>query len=239
MPPMSRPRSRQYKATPFPKGRSTLRRSYANYGLTQAGRKIKATTQVVPLRTNRTGELKVVDLAPANYVMDSVGTVTALNLTATGDDNSSRDGRQITVRSCQIRGYVSPVDDLTTDTLCRWLLVWDKQPNGALAAVTDILASASSLAMTNLNNRERFVILRDKQYAVGKTNNTATQAVANSPNNYDVNEYVKINAITTYSQTIGTIAAVSTGALLLVTIGFGAVGGGGQLGASTRVRFTE
>lgn len=189
---------------------------------------------------NNNTELKYIDVAAASYVMDTTGTVTALNLVAVGDDNTTRDGRQIQIKSCHIRGYVSPVDDITTDGLGRWMLVWDAQPNsGVIATIALILAAATSISGTNLDNRERFTILRDKQFALGKTVNTATQAVSNCPNMYEVNEYVKMDHKSTFSGTTAVIGVVATGALLLVTIGSNAAGACGQLTATSRVRFSD
>jgi len=218
------------------------RRSAFRAPITSAARKIVNVGGTLATRgwNNRGGELKYTDLASATYACDTTGSVTALNLTAVGDDNTTRDGRQIVVTSAHIRGFIAPVDDITNDNLSRWLLVWDKQPNsGTIAAITDILVASTATSSTNLNNRERFVILRDKQYAVGKTLNTATQAVSNCPNMYEVNEYVKINARTTYSGTTAAIGSVATGALLMVTIGTATAGTGGLLTACTRVRFTD
>jgi len=172
--------------------------------------------------------------------MDTSGVVTAINLTAVGDDNTTRDGRQINVVSCHIRGGVSPVDTETSDSFGRWLLVWDKQPNsGAIATIAQILTTTSSYANTNLDNRERFVILRDKEYQIGGTSRVATQAYSNCPNQYAVNEFVKIGCKTTYSGTTAVIGSIATGALLLVTIGSTAIGTGGTLLANTRVRFSD
>lgn len=209
--------------------------------VTRAAQKIQNVGgAVIPRRSyNRNGELKYVDIASTVYACDTTGSVTALNLTAVGDDNTTRDGRQIIVTSCHIRGLITNQDASTATSLARWLLVWDKQPNGAIATIANILAAATSISSTNLNNRERFVILRDKQYGVGQIDTTATQTYTIAPGVHECNEYVKINARTTYGGTAADIASVATGALLLVTIGNQAAASGAQLTAATRVRFTD
>lgn len=207
---------------------------------TAAGKKILNVGGTLALRGwgNSGGELKYVDLASAAYACDTTGSVTALNLTAVGDDNTTRDGRQITVTSCHIRGAIQRQDDSTTENLARWMLVWDKQPNsGTIATITQILSASTSMSSTNLDNRERFVILRDKQYAIGSCQVTTT--VQGSPTTCDVNEYVKINCRTTYSGTTAAIGSVATGALLLVTIGQKAAADAHNLQCTTRVRFTD
>jgi len=190
---------------------------------------------------NNNSELKYVDVAASNYAADTTGTVTCLNLTAVGDDNTTRDGRQICNRSIHIQGHLAPTDTTTTDCFSRMLIVWDAQPNsGTIAAITDILTSSTSLAFTNLNNRERFTILRDCRYAQGAQNNTATQAYSNGSNNYVINEFINLKDIkTTYSGTTAVIGSVATGALLMVTIGNVAANNGGTFFVNTRLRFTD
>lgn len=189
------------------------------------------------------GELKTVDLDTANYQFDTTGSVTPLNLIAQGTDNTTREGRQVVITSCHIRALIQPTQAASQPSLCRWLLVWDKQPNGALATVANILKQdsgsvSSSQNPLNLDNRERFIVLRDKGYSTGNQNLTATTAVADSTTYY-VNEYVKINAKTTFSGTTAAIGSIATGALLLVTIGNRASPNAYLLGAGTRTRFTD
>lgn len=186
------------------------------------------------------GELKYKDLTGATYAGDTTGTVTALNLVAVGDDNTDRDGRQVHLHSVHIQGVVRPVDAQSGANFSRLMLIWDSQPNGALPSITDILVSSTSLSGTNLNNRERFTILRDKRYEVGGVSDTATQSYTISPGMHVINEYVKLKGIkTTYSGTTATIGSVSTGALLMVTISNLAAGLGSAFDLSTRVRFYD
>lgn len=191
---------------------------------------------------NNNAELKYTDIAQADYAADTTGNVTALNLTAVGDDNTSRDGRQICNRSIHIQGMVLPGSTTATSAnLSRIILVWDSQPNsGTIALITDILTASTSIAPTNLNNRERFTILRDLRFAQGSYNNTATQAVSNGNNTYGVNEFVTLKDIkTTYSGTTAAIGSVATGALLMVTIGSQPGALGGIVRVTTRLRFTD
>lgn len=193
----------------------------------------------IPRRGIQT-ELKVADTASTVFACDTTGSVTALNLTAVGDDNTNRDGRQIVVKSCQIKGIFRPQDNVTGSNLARVLLVWDSQPSsGAIATVTDIMNAATSVAPTNLNNRERFTILRDFQAPLGPTQDTATQAFAGALTVQDLDWYVKINRVSTYSGTTAVIASVATGALLLVTLGSQGAGAGSDLVAYARVRFSD
>lgn len=186
------------------------------------------------------GELKYLDIASAGYVADTTGSVTCLNLTAVGDDNTNRDGRQIINKSIHIQGLLQPSDDSTSPNLSRMLIVWDSQPNGAIATITDILVASTSVSSTNLNNRERFRILKDLRLSQGKVDTTATSTFSNSDNTYCVNEFIKLNDLkTTYSGTTAVIASIATGALLMVTIGSVAAAAGGTFGVTTRLRFAD
>lgn len=189
---------------------------------------------------NNNGELKYLDTG-ISAGMNSTGSVTALNLLAVGDDNTTRDGRQITAKSVHIQGFIQPEDQTVNSQLVRWLLVWDSQPNSStIAAIGDILVTATSISHTNLNNRERFTILRDQRFAVGFVSNVATQAYAVGPGVHVVNEFVPLKELkTTYSGTTAVIGAIATGALLLVLVGTEAGGTAATFNGQARLRFFD
>lgn len=183
-------------------------------------------------------ELKYVDVASANYTADTTGTVTALNLIAVGDDNTTRDGRQVTIKSVNIKGRLGPETTAQASAKCRLLLVWDNAANGALAAVGDILTSASAQAFPLVNNQQRFTILYDRSWTLGGQDTTTANATwIQAPVTFDVNAYKTLNAVTQYNGTAAAITSVQNGALLLVTVGDASAGGVFVL--STRVRFQD
>jgi len=186
-------------------------------------------------------ELKYVDTASANYACDTTGSVTCLNLLAVGDDNTSRDGRQVTIKSVQIRGYLYPTDPNTAPHLCRVLLVWDNASNsGTIATVAQILESATSMAFPNVNNANRFTILHDHVIPQGTLQTTATQTY-NAAVVPDLGFYKRIDQVTQYSGTTAAIGSIQNGALLLVTVGDMTSGStnGSIATISARVRFTD
>jgi len=185
-------------------------------------------------------ELKYVDLASASYVSDTTGTVTLLNGIAVGDDNTSRDGRQVTIKSVQVRGILQPVDAGTSPGKSRLLLVWDNAANsGAIATVAQILSASTANSFPLIDNAQRFTILHDESNSLGGYDQTATQAVAGSPTVVDINIYKRVNAVTQYSGTAATIGSIQNGALLMVTIGTNVANNGGTFVVATRVRFTD
>jgi len=186
-------------------------------------------------------ELKYADIAAASYVCDTTGSVTLLNGIAVGDDNTSRDGRQITMKSVQLCGRVNNVDDTANDTLARVMLVWDNANNSAAAlpAITDILSASTSESFPKIDNAQRFTILYDGRFAVGAKSAAVDAAVAGSPTVHLLSVYKKINQVSQYSGTTNTIGSIQNGSLLLVTIGDQAAGAGGSATLAARIRFTD
>jgi len=185
-------------------------------------------------------ELKYVDIASAGYAGDTTGSVTALNLLAVGDDNTSRDGRQVCIKSVQVRGSVFPQDPSTQPTMVRLLLVWDNAVNsGAIATVAQILSAAHSNSFPLIDNANRFTILSDQQFCVGGFSTVATQSYAGSPMILPVSIYKKLNLVTQYSGTTAAIGSIQNGGLLMVTIGDQPAAAGAAFSLATRVRFTD
>lgn len=98
-------------------------------------------------------------------------------------------------------------------------LVWDRQPNKALAAITDVLDSANSLSFPKRENAQRFKII--KQWRGTFAGNITTPA--GDTVEVDVDEYVKlppecVSSFTT-ADTTGVIGDIITGALLFISVG--------------------
>lgn len=184
-------------------------------------------------------EKKVSDLAYATYVCNTTGTVTLLNGIAAGTDFNQRIGRRIRITDVMIQGILAPEDLTTDDCYCTIMLIHDSQPNQALATIADIFSQANGTSFLNLNNRDRFKVLSTDRLTVGARSNTATVALAASPGTQPINRYIKTDILTTFDAATGTIADITSGAVLLVTLGDEPAGTAGAYFASTRVRFTD
>lgn len=185
-------------------------------------------------------ELKYVDLASATYACDTTGTVTALNLIAVGDDNTTRDGRQVNIKSVQLHGYIAPVDANTTPHKARVMLVWDNAVNsGTIATIAQIMTAVTGNAFPLIDNAQRFTVLVDRTFTCGAVSDTATQAFSQNPVTFDVEIYKKMNCVTQYSNTTAAIGSIQNGGLLLVTFGSNANATASNLVAATRVRFVD
>lgn len=114
-----------------------------------------------------------------------------------GTGRSERIGRKVHFKSLLMRFNIS-----TTATIgsYRLLVVYDKQANGAVPAITDILVSTAALAPMNLNNADRFVILFDCLINIQDIN---LQSV-----------YRKINMERMHSGTTSAITDVTSGSFL-------------------------
>jgi len=191
---------------------------------------------VVPLAsrgyTPNTEELKVFDTVLSAYQMNTTGTITPVFIPQLGSDMNQRIGRKCVLKSVYLRGY-SFIQGAFSDPIAsgvsapvqlnRLMFVWDTQPNGAVPAMTDILTTSSSASQLNINNRDRFKILMDKQWIQGPFiyNTGATVAVAEGQNvGTPLKKYKRLNLETIFGSTsTGAIADITSGALLVVTIG--------------------
>lgn len=211
---------------------------------------------MVPLRSGgyrqNTQEKKVYDIASATYQVNTTGNVTALCTPILGTDFTQRIGRKICLKSCYIRGIVRTEGSATAaasaagpSQLVRLMLVMDLQPNATLATITQILNTADPTSQLNLDNRDRFKILKDKQWALDPYmySTVATQSLASaSGQSRPLKVYKKLNTEVLFNATNGgTFADIITGNLLMVWIGSTAAGTNtdGNAVVSTRVRFSD
>lgn len=214
--------------------RATLMRANRMAAVPGAFRRNRAVKGAIKARK----ELKYVD-TNTNCSFDTTGTVACLNLLAVGDDNTNRDGRQVTIKSVALRGTASPYDASVAGSMIRYMLVWDNAANGALATVAQILATSTAIAFPLVDNANRFTILKDVRVPGFPYQTTATQALVGGDGIQMVDCYLKMDNVTQYVNTTAVIGSIQNGALLLVTLGsnvqadsyFGAV--------NARVRFTD
>lgn len=192
-------------------------------------------------------ERKVNDISVATYQVHTTSTPTLLCLPVTGSDFNQRIGRKITIKSVYIRGRVGIQSGFGISTAdspsqqARFLIFADLQPNGAAPAVTDLLVSADPASQLNLNNRDRFVILSDKEYAFDPYSKTAAAGGQNGHSIANVKVYKKLNMEVIFNAVNGgSIADIQSGALYMLWLGSEA-SGAQDINAilSTRVRYTD
>nr|QXP07719.1 MAG: putative capsid protein [Arizlama virus] len=210
---------------------------------TAAARRRRVQRSTINQRTSgfvgSAGDAKFVDVAAGNYVLDTTGTITHVSIVPTGTTVNSRDGKAFRATSLNVRGYMTNGATAATNH-CVILYVWDRQPNKALAAITDVLDAASPIAQNKRENASRFVVIRRFDHILtGKSDGTT---VSDYAANFD--HYIKLPrdcvASCTAADTTGEIGNRITGALLQITIGNTAAGtAAATLSNSMRLNFVD
>ena len=195
-------------------------------------------------------ERKVIDINTTQYAIESTGTqLQLLNGCVPGSQNFNRIGRKIFMRSLQIRGAINLTDTTAgTNVVCRMVIVYDKQSNGSAPTWANIMTSqnisgttsSDVFAMVNLDNRDRFVIIRDQLYIPGAIDNTATQTYAMGPGTIVLNEYIPLKLETLYNGgSAGTIGDITSGSLYCFWIANANNSFGVTANVAFRVRFED
>lgn len=137
----------------------------------------------------------------------------------------ARIGRKIFMTSLSMKLLVPSVPG-------RIIVVYDRQANGTIPLVGTYLKSDNVASLTNLVNKERFVVLMDEWYPKPNDNGYAVGGVI------PVSYYRKINLEALYQDaTIGNNVVPTTGSILIAYANTGATAV--AVTGNTRVRFTD
>lgn len=210
--------------------------------------------KAVPYESKTAVEKKAVDLARFNYGLNTTTSVVLLNGLTIGANAYQRIGRKVLNKSIHVRGDVSwfQAGSAATDFM-RILLVYDKQSDGAAPTFAQVIQSVAAGGGTasgaaeffNLDNVDRFVVLRDFKYKVdtGGAGSTLVQTGgAQTECKWIIDEHVKADLPTIYSATsnAGTVADILSGGIFLLGSGLlTAANASYQYNVSTRVRFVD
>jgi len=186
-------------------------------------------------------EKKVIGTNVQHTGLVNTGVITLINGVAQGDDFNQREGRQITVKSVQVRGFFDRIA-LTDQQAahCRLLVLMDQQANGAAPTMADILEQATEpLSFMNLNNRERFKVLADVQTILGLQDATNGWSTTTQGDNayFDIWKPVSFN--TTFGGTGATAASIQKNAIYVVVMSDDVVNTISRCNWTARVRFTD
>lgn len=137
-------------------------------------------------------EFKVKNTTNPAYTPDSSGQVVQLTDIDQGDSSSTRDGGQVKLKSIEAKWHILKHASATY-TMVR--LIWFIDLIGTNAdppTVDELLSASNTYTPRNLNNKHRFLILKDYRVALGDVT-------------VKVGEWFKkVNAIATYSTSNGT-----------------------------------
>ena len=190
----------------------------------------------IPGKLFSTGkEIKAIDVA-VSQKFQALGLVKLMNGIQTGSGYFNRVGSKVELKSIQIKAYISILATSTQD-FGRVLLVYDRQTNGAAPSYSDLIQGRqqdgltltnNSFDMVNLDNRDRFVILRDKCFFLSSETYTAGVITNVFPQPTDkemvIDWYVKLKGLTTHFKSTTnpcTSVDINTGALYLVNVSGG------------------
>jgi len=178
-------------------------------------------------------EKKWVDLTVASTVVPTGGSIAlfttagSLNVIAQGTGESQRVGRKVNIKNLYLHGtLLLPSSNLITsscDTF-RLIVFIDKQCNGLIAQVTDILTTAEVNSFRNLANQERFIILKDKMYDINATT-VVNATTTTGDQQYHIKMYKKLDLPIEYSGVNGTIGETKSNCLVMLCISEGGVVG--------------
>lgn len=181
-------------------------------------------------------EIKYVDNAATDDNFQLVGGTPwiLVNGIVQGAGNNQRIGNKVSLKALRMKGQII---NLATalQTYGRLLVIYDKQPNGALptyAAVMQTRDSAGAATSTafsdpNFDNKERFTILRDTTIVFPSVTNTLgvltnvgfDQQSKSDINIFNVDMYIKLKGLhTAYTGATAGIADISTGSLLFAVM---------------------
>ena len=143
-----------------------------------------------------------------------------------GTSSFTRLGHKIRNTGNRIKGHFFADFNGPRAAIVGYSWVWDKSPNLALPAVSDIFTIDASkgydMANTLLvdDNSDRFKVLRSVRKTISKTMSSSVQSMGNEDNIILIDDYLKLPAscVTTYvkGNATGGIGNVQTGALYLI-----------------------
>ncbi len=197
----------------MPRGKPSRYTKYKKYGMTTLNVANKALN--IALKTKRliNVEYKFKDTQHTPGVgITQAGIVQDLVTLAQGTTVSTREGDQVKFVSLYLN-YFGDMSASATASTVRVVIVHDKQPNGATATNSQIFDDATVndliISPKNLGNKFRFKILYNKLH----------QMSINGNQNFRGSKYIKLNMLTRYSGSAGTIADITTNNIQLWFIG--------------------
>jgi len=166
-------------------------------------------------------ELKYFDTA-VNFSFDTTGEIPAtgqLALIPQGDTATTRDGRQATIKSIQIRGDLNfvPAANAVAAGSTHLYLVQDRQCNGALAGIDDVFRNVGtpiSMRFRNLANSQRFRILKRCEYVL--KNSYEVTGVAFGGLYARDSGFINLNVPFEFSGSTGSISEIKTNNLFML-----------------------
>jgi len=189
-------------------------------------------------REIKTVDILFVDAYTRDYVAQSFTKIT-LNDTAVlqnlvtveqGAGIPNRIGNKIALKSLRFRAAIFPTGNGAGQVIpyqARWMIIYDRQPNGVYPLIGDILAditvsntvtAGDYISSINPTNFDRFIVLCDKMISIGQTQTGTLGLGQTTETSMGIDEFIKLKGLETMfkSSTAGSpISDITTGALYL------------------------
>jgi len=148
----------------------------------------------------------------------------------------NRLGRKILVKSLFIRGRIWATSGMTGAAFLRIIILQDREPNGALPTIANVMATDEIVGLMNLNNGQRYKVLGEIDLG-GEGLSLANRIGAT------FQRYIKTNIVVSYKDGAGAGDAtdvLANGIYAVTYIGGGSMGAAScNMIANVRVRFVD
>ncbi len=156
-------------------------------------------------------EFKEINTQRNGASLSTTISITTPSILAQGDLKTQRGGNKVRFKSIHRKGFFSLHASATT-SMVRLMIVLDKQCNGAVFSIADLLEDStvgdSIVSPRDVDNMNRFVVLSDKTYKLA--DGGGNQLI-------QFNIYKRINLPIRYDGTGATVANMTSNALYLVS----------------------
>lgn len=144
--------------------------------------------------------------------------MTEINCIQQGATVANRIGNKVVIKSLHLKFNIAAAAGV--QSVVRAMVIYDKQPNGAFPALTDILldqplGAANAMGGLNIANKSRFAVVRDQFLPVD-----AAQALV-----HPINWYMKGRWEVEYGANAGNIGDFRTGSIYVLIFSCYAAGG--------------
>ena len=198
--------------------------------------KKKSTGYRIPATLKAKGsEKKAVDIpATTTNFVNTLAAFVVLNPVQQGPAYYNRIGSRIELSSVNLRGLINPLtvkNATQANDIGRIIIFYDRQTNGVLPTQVDLLqtrdqggnATNVGISPINLDNRDRFLIIRDYQVFFPESDNVGITRFVNTQskegnNEYNINMHIKLKGLQTmFKSTSNPITAgdIATGGLFI------------------------
>jgi len=178
------------------------------------------------------GEFKSIDVSTA-LAINTTSAMLLLNGIERGDDINQRNGREVTMKSIQLKMATTVTAGDGTDQIHRVLVVYDRQTNGAPLTTAQVLQTTDCFSPRNLENRKRFKILFDRTYNLN---------ASGEPGSKHVLRFYRrlLHPITFNGGDAGNVADIITGSLYMIVVGSNVAGvTAGSSTGTCRIRYQD